>query len=403
MKIKLKKNNKKVNRKQNILEHKAYAAETYTAIQKDFYEDTGREQSPFALRNNVVSYCEQLMEVSKDLEDCRAEYQLLSSYLNDVQLYESLKKPDRIPIEDTANHILALNRARDEFLKADQRLSESQFSLMQENEDDMPSIIKRMEENENYLNSIKNDMHSLEGEKMEWHIEEEECQREQKLLRTMSLLLLILVASVVLGLTLLGYVMEEDLKLAIIATLFLGALMATYLLFKYQDSMKALQQCGVNQNHAITLENRAKIKYVNIKNAVDYAYEKYHVMNSKQLTYIYEQYQEALKEQERFQQMNEDLNYYEELLEQQLKTFWLKEGSGWANYALALVDGNEMVNLKHDLIARRKKLRRRMEYNIDTIDHMKENIRRNLQYMGDERPQIEEILKKIEVITQKIM
>ncbi len=39
--------------------------------------------------------------------------------------------------------------------------------------------------------------------------------------------------------------------------------------------------------------NKIKFKYVNTKNAVDYACEKYHVHNSKELTYIWEQYQDA--------------------------------------------------------------------------------------------------------------
>ncbi len=52
-----------------------------------------------------------------------------------------------------------------------------------------------------------------------------------------------------------------------------------------------------------------KIKYVSIKNAVDYTYEKYHVKNSKEFVYNYEQYLLAVKDKERFRRTNEDLEY----------------------------------------------------------------------------------------------
>lgn len=56
--------------------------------------------------------------------------------------------------------------------------------------------------------------------------------------------------------------------------------------------------------------NRTKIKYVNSTNAVDYACEKYHVHNSYELTYLWEQYLEAKREREKFERNSDDLEYF---------------------------------------------------------------------------------------------
>ena len=158
----------------------------------------------------------------------------------------------------------------------------------------------------------------------------------------------------------------------------------------------------MNRNHAIALENHIKIKYVNMKNAVDYTCDKYQVANSKQFHYVYEKYLEATKDQERFRQMNEELDFYEAQLSRQLQSHWLKDVSGWENYAKALVYKKDMAELKNQLLSRRTKLRYRLEYNIDAIHEMMKNVERNLGQMGDSRQQIEEILRKIEAINKNV-
>ena len=55
--------------------------------------------------------------------------------------------------------------------------------------------------------------------------------------------------------------------------------------------------------------NKVKIKYVNMTNAVDYACEKYHVRNGKELEYIWECYMDAVK-QKKFEQNSDDIDYF---------------------------------------------------------------------------------------------
>ena len=141
-------------------------------------------------------------------------------------------------------------------------------------------------------------------------------------------------------------------------------------------------------NRAIILLNKVKFRYVNVTNAVDYAREKFHVKNAYEFNYIWEQYLNELKEREKFQQANEDLDYYNTKLVRLLKRYRLYDANVWVNQSSALVDKKEMVEVKHNLIVRRQKLRSRIEYNADSI--------------RSKRAEVDRLLKKEKVDTQEI-
>ena len=103
----------------------------------------------------VVDLCEQMINTAKDLEDAKAEYDLVTSYLTDVQTIEDLKDEEKAPIVECATHVAKLDKERSEFLKTERKLSDTQFAQMQEEEDQLPGIIKRLKSNESYLDAIK--------------------------------------------------------------------------------------------------------------------------------------------------------------------------------------------------------------------------------------------------------
>ena len=70
----------------------------------------------------------------------------------------------------------------------------------------------------------------------------------------------------------------------------------------------------------------------------------------------------------------------------------------WINHANALYDKKEMVEVKHNLLIRRQKLRTRMEYNMDVIQRMKREIDKNSKIMGAGGAQIRKIIAKLDTI-----
>ena len=69
-------------------------------------------------------------------------------------------------------------------MKTENKISDSQFAQMQELEDDLPGIIRRLKDNEEYLDTVNRDLRNLGAEKAELEIEKEECQSEQKHLKS---------------------------------------------------------------------------------------------------------------------------------------------------------------------------------------------------------------------------
>lgn len=346
----------------------------------------------------VIDLCEQMIAASKELEDARSEYDLVTCYLTDIQIIEELTEAERAPILDCAMHVAQLDKERNDFLKTQRKLSETQFAQMQEEEDNLPGIIKRLKENERYMDAVKKDLVYLEGQKLQWSILRNEALQAQKLLRKTACYLLAVFASVFVLLLVGAWYFQFDSALPLTIAAFIAVLAGGYVLVRYQDSQRDIRRADVNRNHAISLENHVKIKYVNIKNAVDYTCEKYHARNSQELEYVYEQYQDEAREKEKFRKTSDDLDYYSKSLVQYLTRLRMYDARVWINHANAIVDSREMVELKHNLIERRQKLRARMEYQIRAIADMKKEARKNISRIGNSGPQIEAIIHKIESI-----
>lgn len=346
----------------------------------------------------VIDLCEQMIAASRELEDARSEYDLVTYYLTDIQIIEELTEAERAPILDCAMHVAKLDRERNEFLKTKRKLTETQFAQMQEKEDHLPGIIRRLRDNERYMDAVKKDLTYLEGQKLQWAILRNESVQAQKNLGRAARYLLVLTATVFAMILAGAWYFQFDRALPLTIAAFVAVLAGTYVLVRYQDAAKDIRRADVNRNHAISLENHVKIKFVNIKNAVDYTCEKYHTRNSQELEYVFEQYQDEAREKEKFRKTSDDLDYYSKSLVQYLTRLRMYDARVWINHANAIVDSREMVELKHNLIERRQKLRARMEYQIQIISDMKKEARRNIDRIGNCGPQIESIIRKIESI-----
>ena len=129
---------------------------------------------------------------------------------------------------------------------------------------------------------------------------------------------------------------------------------------------------------------------------MDYAREKYHVKNAYEFNYYWEQYLNEVREREKFQQANEDLAYFSEKLVRLLNRYRLYDAGVWVNQASALLDKKEMVEVKHNLIVRRQKLRSRIESNAENIKNRREEIDRILRREKIDSPQIRQIIDSID-------
>ena len=351
-------------------------------------------------RQKVIESCEQIIDVTREFEDARKEYALVTEYLKDIETIGSLPKDESKALKEAAKNIFTLNQARNDYMKTENKISDSQFAQMQELEDDLPGIIRRLKDNEEYLDTVNRDLRNLGAEKAELEIEKEECQSEQKHLKVIAILLIVLFAAIIVLCALMRVLMEKDTSLIMMAVSFVIVLLGTYVFLRYQKCQKEIERCMLNKNHAILLENRVKIKYVNMTNAVDYACEKYHVRNGKELEYIWECYMDAVKQKEKFEQNSDDIDYFNNRMIRELSAYRLYDSRVWIPQAAALIDHKEMVEITHNLVMRRQKLRSRMEYNAGILKEQRTEVAKFMEEMPEMRPQIQDILDSVDRLSR---
>lgn len=353
------------------------------------------------IKNYVVSLCEQMIDISREMEEVRSEYDNVTEHIKDIQIVENLEGPQKDQLVDVATNIAKLTKVRNDYVNAEHKISEETFNQMDEEEAQLPGIIKRLQSNETYLNTIKKDLNHLAAEKVEWSVLRQERRDELEKLQKLSRICLFAGGGLALGVAILSVSLQWDM-FPIMLVAFLAVLVGSYIVIRMQDCNREIHKADVNQNRAIVLENRVKIKYVNIKNAVDYTCQRFHVHNSQELTYMYELYIEACKEREKFKQTNEDLEYFNRRLLRMLHVLHLSDVKIWLNYATAIAEPKEMVEVKHDYFARRFSLRTRIEYNLNAIENMKNEVLKYHDRLGNIElsDQIRTILQRVEEINK---
>ncbi len=315
----------------------------------------------------ATEYCEQIMAAAKNLEETKREYKVVTDYLTDIQKIENLPESEMKKIQDTAQNVLNLNDVRDAYLNKSKTISDAQFAQMEQLEDEMPEIIRRLQGNESYQTTVKRDMQYLEGEREEWRYYQESVVNEENILRKSLYALLSVYVLAVLMAVILGMAMKFDIMMPFVAATLVTGAAGGIMVLRLQNDSVEIKKSQANINRAIVLLNKVKFKYVNVTNAVDYACEKYHVKNGYELSYIWDQYLEAVKEREKYQRTNDELDYFNDKLIRQLKKYQFYDARIWIHQAKALLDKKEMVEVKHELLVRRKKLRDGMEDQAETI------------------------------------
>ena len=379
-----------------------YEPREYIDTQEESFSwnDTSTDD-PLSIKSHVINLCEQMIGISRDLDDVRHEYDQVTAYLNDIQIVEGLGGDTKKQLEEVATQVSKLINARNDYLNAEHKISDETFNQMEEKEAEVPDVIRRLKVNEKDLDMAKRDLNLLASEKVECSVTRQEREDELEQLRKMSVILLFAFGGLAIFVALLSVTFKWNM-LPVLIVAFMATLAAAYVILRMQECKTEIKQCDVNQNYIISLENRIKIKYVNAKNAVDYTCARYRVKNSKELTFNYEQYIEICKERERFKQTNEDLEYFKNRLVRILRGLNLYDARIWLNYANAIIDKREMVELKHELFTRRQFLRSSIDYNLSAIADLKIDVDLYVDRLGSQSAQIKNIVQRVEELNKNL-
>lgn len=353
-------------------------------------------------RQEYVKGClEQIAEAAKEVDTLQYEYNMVTSYLKDMEEIDELPAEERAELEAAAVKIDQVEGTRTAYLKRSGRMSEAEFRKMDALAQEVTESYRKLKEAEDYQTLVKQDLKRLDGEKHAYLFRRQELKGVIEDTKNMAI---ICVAALVLCLIILfglQMFLELDIQLGYLLTVGAAAIVITLLFIKHNDAVREHKRVERGINKIILLQNRVKIRYVNNTNLLDYLYMKYGVSSAAQLDKLWKQYQEEVAAREKFRNAERESDIYQKELLRILRRYQIKDPAIWLHQTAAILDKKEMVELRHNLIIRRQSLRRRIDYNKEVVAHnaqaeIKELVSRYPKYASEILRTVDEYERKFQ-------
>jgi hypothetical protein len=342
----------------------------------------------------IKDNCEIILENNRQIEEAKAEYQAVTSYLTDMQKIDLIPQEERENLEDAARKIINLTKERNKLQNRNNILTDSQYRLYERYELQIPRELPTIKENEEYQNMIKQDMEHLEKERKRIEQEQKDIIKKQAYLKGIGITTAIIVLILFGVFSVLGQYTEANLTIPFLLTVLMGMVLAFYIFMEARNNTSANAMIQVKRNRQIMLMNKVKIKAVNNRNYLDYTYSKYMVDSYEQLKANWEEYVKAKDEARRYQSNTQLLEFYNNELISELKKYGLADAEIWIYQPSAILDSKEMVEVRHRLNVRRQKLRERIETNTNQKEEAYSSIKSTMKTYPECVDEAEKLLRR---------
>ena len=344
--------------------------------EEDYEEESWEQQEEEAKvdydnnekRNDYVKSClERMADAAKELENLNFEYDMVTSYLKDMEEIEALPPEEMAQLQDCAKRVALLQDSKADFVGRPRRMSDEKYQQMERLTGQVEEGLEKLGEAENYQNLIKQDLNRLDGEKHAYYYRKNELMGVISDTRGMAVICVVALGLCTALLMLLQFFMDMDTQIGYLLTAAVAAVAVTVIYVKHTDAKRELRRVENGINRIILLQNKVKIRYVNNTNLLDYLYLKYGVKSRQELETLWNDYKLEKDEREKIRRAEIDLDYTQQELLGMLKCYQIKDPAIWLHQTEAILDHKEMVEIRHNLIIRRQSLRRRMDYNKEVV------------------------------------
>lgn len=345
-------------KKIEIEEQENWEQIVYARDQVNFHDQSQRSQY-------ITNCLEQIAEASREMDLLTGEYNLVTSYLTDIEEIESLPDEEKDGLEEFAQKLQNLEQERQAFQDKKQRMSDEIYYQMRKQESEIEEGIRKLKDAENYSALVKQDLKRLDRERHAYEYRRQELEAITANLRGMAVIFFtaLLICIGMLAVLQFGFGMNTLVGyfIAVIAGAFAIAIVAV----KYIDADRELGIVENSSNKLVQLQNKVKIRYVNNRNLLDYLYIKYNTDNAGRLEKRWRNYLQEKEERKQYAEAESKIEYYSRQLINQMSRYRVKAPERWVNQTSALLDKREMVEIRHDLIVQRQSLRKQLDYNND--------------------------------------
>lgn len=347
------------------IEEPVYEIEDWNEI---VYDRDDLQMNDKAQRQEYVKGClEQIAEASRELETLQFEYNMVTSYLKDMEEIEALPEEERSELMACARKIEELEQQQSGYKSRPNRMSDVKYHQLERMEEEIQEGYEKLSAAEEYQVLVKRDLKKLDGEKQAYLFRRNELRRVIEDTRSMTIVCTVAVSVCILLLMALQFAFQMNTKLGYLLAAAIGAIAITLIFVKYNDSVRELDRVENGIGRIIRLQNTVKIRYVNNTHLLDYLYMKYNVSSADELGKSWQQYLEEKAERHSYQQAERELDLCQKELLHILRRYQVKDPMIWLHQTAAILDKKEMVEIRHNLIIRRQSLRKRMDYNKEVI------------------------------------
>lgn len=355
-------------------------------LEKQAKQRNGEEEDDIAFK------CDQIVDATYQMEDLRAEYDMVTSYFTDIQTIEGLPQNIKQEIMNIAQKIAYLENETSQFLHSDDRISDENFRMIQGIEN-LTEVFGQLKDLEDMDMKIKRDLKNLEAEKNSQEYLQDSIEEHQAKIRMFLIGFGAVSVLLVVTLAVIGILADTNLVIPILLILLVIAGMAALSVITYRNMSYEFKMSQMRENRAINLMNKVKIKYINNTSTLDYLYSKYNIKSLRELEYLYDQYLIMVDEVRQYQKTAGDLREFSDSLSKLLFAHGVKDPDIWTKQFLALIDNREMVEVKHSLNVRRQKLREQIAYNEELRLSGLKDIREMLKANPELREQVKRELE----------
>ncbi len=345
---------------------------------------------PVERREYVQNCLMQMGEGSREIDNLQFEYRTVTAYLHDMEELDELPEEERRRINACAKRIQESETQKAHFMQRKSRMSDAEFERMDRLYGEAPKAVQSLQDAEEHRRRIKGDLKRLDSERRAYDYRKEDVTQSKISFRKLTVF--VAGALVVMLLVLMGLqvYLKLDVTYALMAAVLIAAIAIVWLQVRTSDAERELKIIGATITKLVSLQNTVKIRYVNNHNLIEYLCLKFGVNSSDELQKQIEKYEVEKQEREHFKSAERQLDGTQQDLLTLLRKSRIKAPEIWLHQIPALLDHNEEVEIRHDLIVRRQSLRKRMDYNRETV-------------IGNAKAEIEDLAKSYPRYAQEIL
>jgi len=359
----------------NLFRKKNKEVVNYEENDEFVYDRTHVDFVEVEQRNRYITGClEQMAEASHEIELLTGEYNLVTSYLTDIEEIEVLPEEETQEIHVIAQRLQALEEERIKYRGKKNRMSDTDFLKLRKQEAEMEAGIRKLREAEEYHVLVKQDLQRLDGERHAYEYRRQELYGMLDNYRGMAVIFLTALVICIVMLVILQFVFEMNTTIGYFIAVLAAVAAIVAISMKYVDVEHERIKVENAINKLIQLQNKVKIRYVNNFNLLDYLCMKYDTDCADTLERAWKKFLLEKEERKEYAEAEAKLEYYQKQLINHMYRFRVKTPERWVHQTNALLDKREMVEIRHELILQRQSLRKQLDYNNEVAKNARQEI-----------------------------